>query len=110
MACVQVDKIGLRIIANSTPLRGEGYLVQSASIERGETDIYSLAKHVQAVAGNPAAFTFELGVGLRRSVAGDHLKKIFSACGLSQVMEKVEQGWINGMDISRSEIFQKIID
>ena len=110
MAGVQVDKVGLRIITDPTPLKGEGNLVQTAGIERGEADVYGLAKHVQAMAGNPAAIAPEHGVGMRRPVAGDHLKEFFGACGLSQVMEKVEQGWINGMDVSCPEIFQKIID
>ncbi len=109
MACIQVNKIGLRIIANATPLKSKGNLVEMASTERGETDIYSLAEHVQAVAGNPAAIILEHGVGLRRSVAGDHLKNFLCTCGLLQVMEYVEQGGINRMDVSRPEIFQEII-
>ena len=86
MACIQVNKIGLRIIANATPLKSKGNLVEMASTERGETDIYSLAEHVQAVAGNPAAIAPEHGVGMRRPVAGDHLKELFGACGQLQVM------------------------
>ena len=86
MTGIQVDKVGLRIIANSTALKGKGNLVQAVSIERRKADVYGLAEHVQTVTGNPAAISMEHGVGLRRPVAGDHLKELFGACGQLQVM------------------------
>lgn len=64
-ACVHVNKVRLRIIANSAPLQCHGDAVQSTGINRREADIYGLAAHVQAVAGNAAAVALQPGVGLR---------------------------------------------
>jgi hypothetical protein len=54
-ACVHVDKVRLRIITNPAPLQCHGDAVQATCINRGEADIYGLAAHMQAVAGNASA-------------------------------------------------------
>lgn len=110
MAGVQVDKVGLRIKADASPLQFQGDLMQSAGIEGGQPDINGLAQHVQAVAGDAIVAVLEHGVGLRRPVSGNDFKKIPGAGGLTEVVKEVEQGGINGMDISGSEILEKIVD
>jgi len=108
---IYVDKVGLRIKSDPATLESKGYLVQTSGIERGETDINGLAKHVQAVAGHTMAVSLEHGVGLRRSVPGNHLKIVLgSPGGPAEVMEQVEQARINGMNIAGSEILQEMID
>jgi hypothetical protein len=108
---IDVDKVGLRIKSDPATLESQGYPVQTSGIERGETDINGLAKHVQAMAGHTMAISLEHGVGLRRSVPGNHFKKVFgSPGGPAEVMEQVEQGRINGMNIAGSEILQEVID
>jgi len=110
IAGVNVDKVGLRIKADSAALKSQGNLVKAAGIERGEPDINSLARHVQAVACDTVAAILEHGVGLRRSVSGNNLKKMFAASGLTNVMEEIQQGNIYGMNISGSEILEEMID
>jgi hypothetical protein len=109
-AGVKVDKIGLGIKADPPALKSQGNLVQAAGAEGGEPDINGLAHHVQAVTCHPVAAVLEHGVGLGRSVSGDHLKKMFAAGGLANVMEQIQQGNINGMDITGSEILEEMID
>jgi hypothetical protein len=109
-AGVNVDKIGLGIKADPAALKTQGNLVQAAGAEGGKPDINGLAHHVQAVACHPVAAVLEHGVGLGRSVSGDHLKKMFAAGGLAYVMEEIQQCNINGMDITGSEILEEMID
>ena len=110
IAGVNVDKVGLGIKADPASLKSQGNLVQAAGIERGEPDINSLARHVQAVACDTVAAILEHGVGLGRSISGNHLKKMFAAGGPADVMEQVQQGNVNGMNIAGSEILEEMID
>jgi hypothetical protein len=110
IAGVDMDKVGLRIKTDSAPLKSKGNLVQAAGIERRKPDINGHAHHMQAVACDTVAAVLEHGVGLRRSVSGNNLKKMFAASGLTNVMEEIQQGNIYGMNISGSEILEEMID
>ncbi len=86
-----MDEVGDRIEANTAGPEAEGGVAQVGQLDAFDADVGGLAQHVLAVARHLAALGVELGVGLRRPVAGDQLERLIGADLLLDAVQHVEQ-------------------
>src|SRR5918995_1703177 len=79
-AGVDVDEVGLLVVADAASLHAEGGLAQIAQRDVMQPDVDRLGIHVQAALGDAAAAgRGQQGVGLGRAVSGDDLESLAAA-------------------------------
>ena len=73
-ACVQMDEIRTRVIANTTLPEAQGRLVKGRNVCACKSDINRTALHVIALPGYTAGVLTELLIGSGRAVGGNNLE------------------------------------
>ena len=90
-AGIDMHEVGLGIIANSSSFHGYGSFSKFGQRAAGQSDVYGLSCHMQAVFGNAAGVTLEVTIGGGRSISGDNFKGSINGNFCAHGMENVQQ-------------------
>jgi hypothetical protein len=108
-ANVYVDKFFAGIITDSTASKREGCIPQFPGTGAGHPDINGHGLHVQAVLGHPARMPAQVAIAPRSTITANNLNLSFGLSYVSSnVVEQIEQPWINMVDIPGTVVAQKI--
>ena len=101
---IYLHKVQLPIITHTSPFHGAGLISQYGGLGAGQAKIKGFALHVQAFGSHSLARLAKLFVGCRGAVSGDNVHFAVIIDLAEQVIQKVHQFGVDGMDVARAVV------
>lgn len=109
-AYVDVDEIGLRIVADAAPTQAERRHLQIREPAVPQAYVDRLSFHMEAVLGHAIALGREHGIGGGRAITRDDVERSGAAHSLVQSHKQIEQPDVDRMDVAGAEVAQQCSD